>query len=54
MMLVRKLLLHRLLLLIASVKPSHENPVAIFSETGHSTSIRPEGAGAGVGVPMGR
>ena len=42
-------LLHLLLLLIASVNPSSKNPVAIFSERGHSTSIQTEGAGAGDG-----
>ena len=49
LLLVRKLLLDLFLLLLVSVKPSHENLVAIFSETGHSTSIRPEAAGAGDG-----
>ena len=35
-----------------SVKPSSKNPVAIFSERGHSTSIQTEGAGAGDRVQL--
>ena len=34
------------------VKPRSKNPVAIFSERGHSSSIWTKGAGAGVRVPV--